>query len=50
LLIDVKFLGKIKNKNVENAAEKYSLALSLLRILIIFPNWFLISLKKDING
>jgi len=36
-------------KNEERLEEKYSLALSLMRMLITFPNWVLISLKKDIN-
>jgi len=37
-----------EDRNEKNAIEKYSLTLSLLSILIVFPNWFLISLK-DIN-
>ena len=36
-------------KNEERLEEKYSLALSLLRILITFSNLVLISLKKDMN-
>jgi len=38
----------LEDKNEENDVEKYSVALSF-RILIIFPNWFLISLMKGIN-
>ena len=39
-----------EDKNEESLVEKYSLALSLLKILIVLPNWFLISLKKDLKN
>jgi len=35
-----------EDKKEEKVEEKYSLALSLWRILMTLPNWFLISLKK----
>lgn len=34
-----------EDKMEDRSKEKYSLALSLQRILITFPNWFMISLK-----
>jgi len=46
MLTDVKFLGKMRLNKMQQ--KKYSLELPL-RISIIFPNWFLISLKKGIN-
>ena len=38
-----------EDKKEERVEEKHSLALSLRRILKTLPNWFLISLKKDIK-
>jgi len=35
-------------KSLDRLEEKYYLALSLRKIFITFPNWFLISLRKDI--
>ena len=37
------------DKKEEIAEEKYSFALSLLRILIVLPNWVLISLTKEVR-
>lgn len=37
-----------EHKNTEKL-EKYSLALSLLKILINWPNWFLILFKMDVK-
>ena len=35
--------------NEEKVVEKYSLAWSLCKILIVFPNLVWISVKKDVN-